>query len=252
MLFVCFVDVFQRTEKVFTKDALKATETSLLENSELYTLWSYRREIIESLLNAEPSEAKALLGGELVLTLRTIQENPKSYWNWHHRRWANIKLGQDADWSRELALCTKLLDMDDRNFHGWGYRRWCVNNAGDVKADELKYTQTKIEQNVENFSAWHARSVLLMKQHGIDGSLPDEIVKQEIDLVSNAIFTSAFTSAGWLYSLWIASVAPAFASEILAVARMLLEEEPKCKGIVCLTITIYFLSMYINVQQEGL
>ena len=90
---------------------------------------------------------------------------------------------------------TKMLARDSRNFHGWGYRRTVVSeleklNAGagddNVKEvvegedqgkkesqtmiggkgssmveSEFDYTTRMIKTNLSNFSAWHARSVLI-------------------------------------------------------------------------------------------
>ena len=55
----------------------------------------------------------------------------------------------------------RLLSQDDRNFHGWQYRRFIAARAGLTPEAEVAYARECIHTNFSNYSAWHARSLLL-------------------------------------------------------------------------------------------
>lgn len=52
-----------------------------------------------------------------------IENNPKNYQVWHHRRviveWLN-------DPSEELNLTAKILSHDAKNYHAWQHRQWVI------------------------------------------------------------------------------------------------------------------------------
>lgn len=54
---------------------------------------------------------------------RHLQDNPKNYQVWHHRRviveWLN-------DPSFELELTEAILDIDAKNYHAWQHRQWAM------------------------------------------------------------------------------------------------------------------------------
>lgn len=52
-----------------------------------------------------------------------IEDHPKNYQVWHHRRLLVERRGQSAD---ELRLTEIVLAQDPKNFHAWQYRRWAV------------------------------------------------------------------------------------------------------------------------------
>ncbi len=55
--------------------------------------------------------------------------------------------------------------MDARNFHGWAYRRFVADRACVPPEEEEAYSMECINANFSNFSAWHARTVLLPHIH---------------------------------------------------------------------------------------
>ena len=172
-------------------ESLGLTQKILEINPEFYTLWNYRREIIQSMMTAGHLTAGQIGESEKSLTQLALEKNPKSYCAWHHRRWV-AELGC-VDLGEELATCTKFLNLDARNctlsicqlctptsrapwfthknspsrfyfyhsVHCWDYRRFIAKRANVATADEFAYTSTKIEQNFSNFSAWHYRSRLM-------------------------------------------------------------------------------------------
>lgn len=52
-----------------------------------------------------------------------------------------------------------------RAVHGWRYRRFVTAHMARSDADELAYTEQKIGENFSNYSAWHQRSLLLLRMH---------------------------------------------------------------------------------------
>jgi geranylgeranyl transferase type-2 subunit alpha len=94
-------------------ESLGLTQKILEINPEFYTLWNYRREIIEGMMSAGDLTASSVGESEKGLTQLALEKNPKSYCAWHHRRWA-AELGC-LDMAEELATCNKFLDLDSRN-----------------------------------------------------------------------------------------------------------------------------------------
>lgn len=182
-------------------DASKLNTELLALNPDLYSLWSYRRELLLKKLEGPDAAAEALrplVAEELKISQAGIARNPKSYPAWAHRTWVIKRYPLVVDFSKEVALCNQLLDADERNFHCWNYRRWVVGvaaahnavsgcatgvsssvcspkvdasssgiasaGAGPFSAaSELAYSRERIRRNFSNYSAWHHRSVLLLQ-----------------------------------------------------------------------------------------
>lgn len=132
-------------------------------NPDFYTLYNFRRLVLQDMMAKSPEKKRSLLEDELTLTERALQKNPKSYGTWHQRVWV---VSQDQSFvPRELALVTKFLQLDSRNFHGWNYRRIVAELAYAqgilTPADEFAYTTKQINTDFSNYSAWHYRTVLI-------------------------------------------------------------------------------------------
>lgn len=95
--------------------ALELTTNALRLNAANYTVWQYRREILQAL--------EKDLYEELDYTTGIIHNNSKNYQVWHHRRviveWLN-------DASKELQLTEEILDIDAKNYHAWQHRQWAI------------------------------------------------------------------------------------------------------------------------------
>lgn len=63
------------------------------------------------------------------------------------------------------ARTCRLLAVDSRNFHAWAYRRFIADRAAVPAEEEEAYTMECVNANFSNFSAWHARTVLLPAIH---------------------------------------------------------------------------------------
>ncbi|XP_054719444.1 geranylgeranyl transferase type-2 subunit alpha-like [Uloborus diversus] len=199
--------IFQKKEdKEYDEEGLELTRTVLEENPDFYTFWNYRRNILNDFLASGKSteELKNLALVELGLTQNCLKTNPKSYGAWHHRYWV-MKFNPEPDWKRELKLCGFFLSHDERNFHCWDYRRLVSKKCGVSPEEELAYTTELIESNFSNYSAWHYRSTLLPVVHPgtVKGSISEDVLLKELDMVQNAAFTDPDDQSVWFYHRWL-------------------------------------------------
>jgi geranylgeranyl transferase type-2 subunit alpha len=211
---------------LYDVESLKASAAAIATNVELYSMWNFRREIVQHFAQTQPDQTSILLQEELRVTERAIAENPKSYWVWHHRKWCGEQFPSLMDWTRELKLCDKLLMLDARNFHCWTYRRLIAQAHAPAQA-ELDFTEQKITANLSNYSAWHARSVVIGAEE-----FAESTVEHELELVLQAVVTEPRDSAPWLYMMWLVGASASLAPRALAITEELLEMEPECKGVV--------------------
>lgn len=94
-------------------ELLHSTTRLLDWNLEFYTIWNYRRSLLQQ-LNADES----MLKNEISYTTQCLRKHPKSYWVWNHRRWCLEQMNA-PDYSGEMALVSKMLDLDIRNCTGF-------------------------------------------------------------------------------------------------------------------------------------
>ena len=74
-----------------------------------------------------------------------------------------------------------MLEQDSKNYHVWSYRQWLVKRFGLFDdEDEMKWTESMIDADVRNNSAWNHRWFLVVG--GRDGAqLPEDVVKKEME-----------------------------------------------------------------------
>ena len=136
----------------------------LSQNPEYYTIWNYRRLILQDVFAREIAAERTAIGAtedhdsdaqaaknagltlgqqevsllikeDLQFLIPLLRQYPKCYWIWNHRSWllrtATTHLPTHTTielWQGELGLVSKMLALDSRNFHGWGYRSEVVGN----------------------------------------------------------------------------------------------------------------------------
>ncbi|KAJ2850206.1 Rab geranylgeranyltransferase [Coemansia brasiliensis] len=203
-----------KAARVFSTEALNATKRLLEQNTELHTVWNYRRTIfmrLDAWQNAD--ERQQMLEQELHFMLEIIQKNIKSYWMWNHRVWTLSSLPR-PEWERELGLVAKLLALDARNYHGWNYRRFIVSQLKEVAADshevdekEFAFTTEQINRDCANHAAWHNRSKLLpsILAHRSESD-QEQVLQTENYLILNAIYTDPEDQNAWLYYDWLLDI----------------------------------------------
>jgi len=224
----------RRKAGLHDQESLNVIAKVVLENTDMATMWNFRREVLRSIhpddaggagdesRDREQTARKAACTAEFALTQECLQINPKSYSVWFHREWV-LKWGHCSwQWPVELKLTAKFLALDDRNFHCWTYRRSVVKLAAVPAEAELAFTTTKIEANFSNYSSWHYRSKLLPALHSTSattssaegggsggggdsggGASLGTMVRSDLQLVRNAFFTAPEDSSAWFYQRWL-------------------------------------------------
>jgi|UPI0005819B10 geranylgeranyl transferase type-2 subunit alpha len=117
-----------QSDDTHVQNTLALSEKLLIVNPDPLYLWNHRREILIQ------QKARAFsIEQELTLTATALQNNPKAYGAWFHRKWSLTRtvteVGSDEALllSAELALTENVLQRDERNFHCWNYRRFVVS-----------------------------------------------------------------------------------------------------------------------------
>lgn len=235
----------QKHHNVCTKTVLEETTRLLDINPEFNAVWNYRRVILTQLAHRNEIDLAETLNRELLTVTALMKRYPKCYWIWNHRRWCLEELKEKASWKAELALVEKLLNLDARNFHGWHYRRYVVARmtmrarekapdkesalAAELAIDlgEFKFTTSKINQNISNFSAFHNRAALILKivdevnstnlallsqearEIALSFADPQLLLALELQVVKTGMYMDVDDSSIWLYMKWLLS-APVF------------------------------------------
>ncbi|XP_029436471.1 geranylgeranyl transferase type-2 subunit alpha isoform X2 [Rhinatrema bivittatum] len=199
--------IFQKREsQELDQEVLELTNQILGANPDFATLWNFRREIFLHLEKEKSEdELQSLYTGELFHLDSCLRVNPKSYGSWHHRCWVLERMPQ-PDWSRELELCSRFLELDERNFHCWDYRRFVAHRSEVPAEEELAFTHGLITRNFSNYSSWHYRSKLLPLIHPDpqrQGRVTEEVLLRELELAQNAFFTDPSDQSAWLYHRWL-------------------------------------------------
>jgi len=118
----------QRKDRVYNTQTMELTGKALQFNPEFPTLWSYRREILDS--DEVAGDRTELWAGEMRLLEGALRKSQKVYSIWFHRKWVvekQVKACESKSDAQkildtELALCGRLLEVDERNFHCWNHR----------------------------------------------------------------------------------------------------------------------------------
>lgn len=222
----------QYDESDYSAEALRLTTLLLADNPEYYSIWNYRRQILDSVFNTailgEPEEhlvdlpaafscpavkcsltpiqleVSLLLKEDLQFLLPLQHASPKTYWMWNHRLWLLNCASKYLPiryaihfWQDELDLATKMLGRDDRNFHGWGYRRQVTSTL-----EELCWKLSLAVPKAENDNMHdNGDTIVHEREHNIETRSQLAMAKAEIDYSNTMVRTNLSNYSAWHHRL---------------------------------------------------
>ncbi|XP_057489986.1 protein farnesyltransferase/geranylgeranyltransferase type-1 subunit alpha-like [Actinidia eriantha] len=167
--------------------ALQLTSEAIHMNPGNYTVWQFRRLILEA-LNTD-------LHDELAFVDLIAINNSKNYQIWHHRRWVADKLGTDSV-REELEFTEKVFSKDSKNYHAWSHRQWVLQALGGWN-DELAYCQQLLEDDIFNNSAWNQRYFVVTRSPLLGGL--HAMRESEVRYAVEAIMDKPENESPWRY-----------------------------------------------------
>ncbi|KAJ2613684.1 CAAX geranylgeranyltransferase alpha subunit [Coemansia sp. RSA 1365] len=186
--------------------ALALTGRVIQANPGHYTVWVYRKRLVEE-LNAD-------IAGELNWVSAISAMYPKNYQLWHHREALIVRLldpkqakeGQsESELLRhpiirgELQFLDNAINGDSKNFHAWSYRQWLVSTY-NIWEQELVFVNTMINEDVRNNSAWNQRYfVILQGRNPAQVELDSVLVSEEIVYTVENIKFAPNNESPWSY-----------------------------------------------------
>eukprot|EP00730_Choanoeca_flexa_P003275 TRINITY_DN1134_c0_g1_i1.p1 TRINITY_DN1134_c0_g1~~TRINITY_DN1134_c0_g1_i1.p1 ORF type:complete len:300 (+),score=62.64 TRINITY_DN1134_c0_g1_i1:113-1012(+) len=167
--------------------ALDLTTHVISLNAANYTVWHFRRELLQSL--------DVDLNAELAFIAEVIEHNLKNYQVWHHRQ-AIVTMLNDA--SSELEFTEAMLAHDAKNYHAWTHRQWAMvtfDLFAQADRSGLGYVDRLLEEDLWNNSAWSHRHFVISRTTG----WTDAVVTQELEYTLKAIRLSPNNESSWNY-----------------------------------------------------
>ncbi|KAL6503818.1 hypothetical protein OROGR_025741 [Orobanche gracilis] len=219
---IAYTDEFRETmdyfRAVYVADersprALQLTEEAIILNPGNYTIWQFRRLILEA-LNHDLHE-------ELDFVEQMTRDNSKNYqifgklktrkfiigclsrnsWNivrvsyGHHRRWVVEKLGTRIA-GEELEFTREIFSQDAKNYHAWSHRQWVLQALGGWE-EELAYCDELLVDDIFNNSAWNQRYFVVTRSPSHGGL---EVMRDsEVAYAFQAILTKPENESPWRY-----------------------------------------------------
>ncbi|VFQ72435.1 unnamed protein product [Cuscuta campestris] len=168
--------------------ALQLTAEAIALNPGNYTIWQFRRVVLEAL--------EADLKEELEFVELVAKSNPKNYQIWHHRRWVAEKVGKGA-LHRELEFTKQIFCKDAKNYHAWSHRQWVLQELGGWE-DELSYCHQLLEEDICNNSAWNQRYFVVTRSPLLLGGLA-AMRDSEVRYAVEAIKSNPDNESPWRY-----------------------------------------------------
>ncbi|XP_014758209.1 protein farnesyltransferase/geranylgeranyltransferase type-1 subunit alpha isoform X2 [Brachypodium distachyon] len=214
--------------------ALHFTAEAIHFNPGNYTVWHFRRLVLEAL--------DTDLLQEMNFVDQIAESNPKNYQVWHHKRWLAEKLGPDAA-NSEHEFTRKMLAIDAKNYHAWSHRQWVLQALGGWES-ELQYCNQLLEEDVFNNSAWNQRYLVITSSPLLGGLVA--MRDSEVDYTVEAIMANPRNESPWRYLKGLYkgdNYLPVADRRISDVCLKVLKDDSTC---------IFALSLLVDLLRMGL
>ncbi|PKA55796.1 Protein farnesyltransferase/geranylgeranyltransferase type-1 subunit alpha [Apostasia shenzhenica] len=167
--------------------ALDLTAEAIGMNPGNYTVWHFRRLVLEAL--------KIDLHDEIKYVNCAAASNSKNYQIWHHKRWLAEKLGPEVA-EKELEFIEKILSADAKNYHAWSHRQWVLQALGGWQ-NELDFCHKLLEDDIFNNSAWNQRYFVITRSPLLGGL--QKMRESEVSYTVDAIISNPENESPWRY-----------------------------------------------------
>ncbi|ETI50366.1 hypothetical protein L917_05779 [Phytophthora nicotianae] len=219
----CFRGVLKLNE--YSERTLALTLDVIDVNPANYTVWYFRRRVLEALGSD--------LREELQFTADMAIQHPKNYQIWHHRREICTML---HDGSEEKEFCAMAIDGDSKNYHAWAHRQWAVKTFG-LWDGELQYVDKMLLEDVRNNSAWNHRWFVLSNTSGLAATADRQ---REIDYALDKISIAVHNESPWNYLRGLVRGHEAtFAAQVKKKTQEILTATPDCIFAAALLVDFY-------------
>ncbi|XP_027196563.2 farnesyl transferase alpha [Dermatophagoides pteronyssinus] len=234
--------------------ALQLTEDCIRFNPTNYTVWHYRRILLER-LKKDPID-------ELNYIHRIILKNPKNYQVWEHQKFMLRKIREKIERNEFDGKLTiedvcqkfkqfidKVLHYDDsKNYHAWQQRQWFIRDWKKFDG-EIDFTEKMIDHDIRNNSAWNHRFFVIKNTTGFSF----DIIKQECEytMEKNRLAPNNESSWNYLFGLIKQSDTKIESFEWILDECQTMYNEQTDKTL-CSPHLVYFMFRFLTLKMESL